>query len=433
MSSSYNIKNYRTSFQYQVLDKIHGQPTLDSILNLLRQLKINAHSVSTTLGGGQLGYLALILPDASYMAIPNARNFRRPTDPGEFIVTTPIATRAGATTTITAAAVTQQKATFDEKKRLYNECQAVEQALRQQIIDAVEPDYLEALRDQHTEMVQSPIPDIIKHLRDTYGFMSDEDLADRENELKTYSYDPVKTVDDVFNKIKRHQELAMLMNNPLTDKQQESIATTIFNRVRVFQSHLMKWNEKKDNERTLINLKKHMRESWNALNKVGALKIQDSTFNQANIVTELVENQQQFAQDLRDDLSSQLKNTVAEAMLMFQQYENPSSSLPDTTISTDGSINSATSTLTLESLMTTIQDLKKEITSLKSNNSSRSDSTTNKDINPRTGKPYKRYCWSHGCCAHHGRNCNAKKSGHKDEATFKTRMGGSNTNCLGTG
>jgi len=118
---------------------------------------------------------------------------------------------------------------------------------------------------------------------------------------------------------------------------------------------------------------------------------------------------------------------------MFQQYENPSSSLPDTTISTDGSINSATSTLTLESLMTTIQDLKKEITSLKSNNSSRSDSTTNKDINPRTGKPYKRYCWSHGCCAHHGRNCNAKKSGHKDEATFKTRMGGSNTNCLGTG
>jgi hypothetical protein len=218
MSSSYIIKNYRTAFQYPVLDKIHGQPTLDTILNLLRQLKINAQSVPTALGGGQLGYLALVLPTTSYEDIPNARNFRRPTDPGDFVITIPPATRAGGGT-ISAAVVTEQKAMHDEKVQLYNECQAVEQALRQQIIDAVEADYLEALREEYTEMVKSSFPDIIKHLRETYGFISDEDLAEREFNLKAYIYDPVKTVDAVFNKIKRHQELAMLMNNPLTDKQ----------------------------------------------------------------------------------------------------------------------------------------------------------------------------------------------------------------------
>lgn len=430
MTSTYNIKNYRSTFQYPVLDKIHGQPNLDTILSLLRQLKINAQSVPTTLGGGQLGYLALVLPNAAYTSIPNARPFHRPTDPGEFIVTVPTTTRAGASTAISAAVVTQQKAAYDEKVRLYNECQAIEQALRQQIIDAVEPDYLEALRDPYTEMVQASIPDIIKHLRETYGFISDEDLSNRLTELKAYVYDPEKTVDDVFNKIKRHQELAILMNNPLTNKQQESIAITIFNRVGVFQSHLIKWNEKPENEKTLENLKLHMRSSWKALSKVGALKIQDSTLNQANIVSELVENQQQLAQNLRDDISTQLKNTVTEAMLMFQQQDDQNDSLPNNVISTDTSINSTTSTITLETLMSTIQDLKKEITTLKSN---KSNNTTNRDINPRTGKPFKRYCWTHGCCTHHGRDCPDKKTGHKNEANFKNRLGGSNYKCLGTG
>ena len=51
------------------------------------------------------------------------------------------------------------------------------------------------------------------------------------------------------------------------------------------------------------------------------------------------------------------------------------------------------------------------------------------DVNPKTGLPWKRYCWSCGCCAHWGRNCPIKKKGHHDDATFKTRKGGSNENC----
>ena len=53
----------------------------------------------------------------------------------------------------------------------------------------------------------------------------------------------------------------------------------------------------------------------------------------------------------------------------------------------------------------------------------------NKNVNPRTGLPWKRYCWLCGCCTHWSKNCAQKKSGHKDEASFKTRMGGSNENC----
>ena len=61
MSSAYNLPDYKEKFfEIKVLDKIHGQPTIDNIVKLLRQVKRNAQRVPTTLGGGQLGYLALL-------------------------------------------------------------------------------------------------------------------------------------------------------------------------------------------------------------------------------------------------------------------------------------------------------------------------------------------------------------------------------------
>ena len=39
------------------------------------------------------------------------------------------------------------------------------------------------------------------------------------------------------------------------------------------------------------------------------------------------------------------------------------------------------------------------------------------------------YCWAHGAGNHKGSNCHNKKEGHKDNATFHYRMGGSNAYC----
>ena len=40
-----------------------------------------------------------------------------------------------------------------------------------------------------------------------------------------------------------------------------------------------------------------------------------------------------------------------------------------------------------------------------------------------------KYCWTHGGCAHESANCNAKAPGHKDNATFENKMGGSKAFC----
>ena len=91
MLTSYTIKNIYSYFEYKELKKVEGEPTLDTILLLHRQVKRNAQSVPTTLGGGQLGYLALVILKEKYNTIPNSTPFERPQDPGLFEVHLPTA------------------------------------------------------------------------------------------------------------------------------------------------------------------------------------------------------------------------------------------------------------------------------------------------------------------------------------------------------
>ena len=55
----------------------------------------------------------------------------------------------------------------------------------------------------------------------------------------------------------------------------------------------------------------------------------------------------------------------------------------------------------------------------------------NNKIDPRTGRAWRRYCWSCGCCDHWSCFCPNRKSSHKVDATFKNCMGGSTTGVLG--
>ena len=197
-------------------------------------------------------------------------------------------------------------------------------------------------------------------------------------------YDPVKSVDDVFNKIVKHQDLSILMSNPLTDRQLVGIAYKIFNRAHVFQSALLKWNKKRTAEKTF-----HMRQQWSELNKVGALKIQDSTLNQANLIQEINQQQEDLVTTLKTEITNQFRSTIADAMMMMQQGQQIDSVLPMAATASIDSANSVISAITLDTLMSTIKDLKAEVKSLHSNKSTQLQNTNNDEINPRTGKPWK--------------------------------------------
>ena len=132
--------------------------------------------------------MALVITEENYNAIPASEPFDRPSDPGTFALQVPstvalqsptaisrrttrstsrstntadlIASKQAQTTLISSAEVTTQKAAHDETVKRYYECQAVEQALCTQIIEAIEPEYLDVLRNINTDMINESIPEI---------------------------------------------------------------------------------------------------------------------------------------------------------------------------------------------------------------------------------------------------------------------------------
>ena len=72
-------------FEYKEIDQIHGKPTIDLIVDIVNKLKCNAQCVPTSLGGGNHGYLGLVLSVTEYALIPGTSTFIKPTDPSLFL------------------------------------------------------------------------------------------------------------------------------------------------------------------------------------------------------------------------------------------------------------------------------------------------------------------------------------------------------------
>ena len=123
MSSSKptNINYVDNYFQIPVLTRIHGEPTFETLKNLRNQVKANAGSVSTHLGGGALGYLGLLLSPAEYNRIAPGTPFIRPGNPGVLNVPPGTAQHAAL----------RMREDHAEALRVYHECLDVEATLKQ--------------------------------------------------------------------------------------------------------------------------------------------------------------------------------------------------------------------------------------------------------------------------------------------------------------
>ena len=65
-----NIDYANTYFRYRNPTKIIGEPTYKTLKKLKLELRANASSVDSNLGGGNHGYLGLVLTNAEYAAVP---------------------------------------------------------------------------------------------------------------------------------------------------------------------------------------------------------------------------------------------------------------------------------------------------------------------------------------------------------------------------
>jgi hypothetical protein len=140
-----------------------GEPTYETIAALKRCLQSNASSIKCTLGGGQHGYLALIISGEMYATLSNNVPFVVPETPP---VEPEIPNGA------TAAQITEAHCRHSEAQHRFEEYVNVEMALKNQIIANVDIDYLEGAEDTYVSFANKSPRQLLDYLFQDYGCIS---------------------------------------------------------------------------------------------------------------------------------------------------------------------------------------------------------------------------------------------------------------------
>ena len=397
--------NYReTFFPKPDLSKILGLPTYDSLHQMQLELKSNALSVHSNLGGGTHGHLGLLMTAAQYALVSDAP-YERPEHPG--ILHIPHAA--------TRVASDALKRTYDENLRVFHEVRGMEQALIQQIVTAVDEQYIIAVKNRDTGQFTGDIRHIFTYLLNTYGKISPNQLSTFEKEVTDMHYDPVTPVDNIFNKIEDLLEFGDLANCPYSQPQAIAKGYNIINRTGKFREAIKAWNRLPQVQKTWINFKGHFRTAHLELTETGELTIEQAGYGQANLVEDIVNR-------LSAEFSHQANMTDNEPPDMSIQNQTQP---PDTA-------NHATTDNILQQVLTQNQELMRMLSTNSTRTNTRVRRPSRPSTGPRQGQPrtpmpayFDKYCWTHGRGNHKGCNCNAKAPGHKDAATASDKMGGS--------
>lgn len=245
---------------------------------------------------------------------------------------------------------------------------------------------------------------------------------EKEEELKDFIYNSTQPIDVIFNNIDRFANVCELVEDPISDRRKVNISYTIISKNSVFADSLKTWNRKPANDRSYTAMKAFMRNKYNKFDKVGSLSVDNSSLNQANISQELKNHQEQMAEGMEQNLKINMIETLTGLCGQLEDNENAP---PQAAVNNLAQPNLSDNAMF--QLLTSLQN-KVEALSKSQNMTSNTRLSGEQDLpttNPNTGKTYRRYCWTHGCTSHWGRQCKNKKAGHKDDATFKNRMGGS--------
>ena len=78
----------------------------------------------------------------------------------------------------------------------------VEIMLRDQIVQAIEPEYIDGILDSSMNIINLSIPEIIDYLQENYGQITPEKLNLREDALKNTVFGPFRPPSLIFTKIK---------------------------------------------------------------------------------------------------------------------------------------------------------------------------------------------------------------------------------------
>jgi len=206
-----------------------GEPITATLITLQAEVRDNAQSVQSDLGGGANGHLGLVCTPTTYQSlVPNATVYTRPTNPGRLVL------RDG----LTQYQIAQARDQHQETTRVFREVLGVERTIIQQSVVAVEPKFLRALRTPGTNKLNRTIPQILQHLFDTYGDVTPSDLRELTSRVENLSFPSTEPVDTIFSEIEDLAAIADISGAPLSATQRVNMAYIHFQKALLYKSAL---------------------------------------------------------------------------------------------------------------------------------------------------------------------------------------------------
>lgn len=366
-------------------DKIEGVPTYATLAALKDVLQENAASVPCTLGGGNFGYVGMIVSAAAYAAIEPDAPFTIPADPGLHPAIGPNAS---------AAQISERVRTHNENRRIFLEYRNMERALRKLMVDAIDPIYL--LSQKHHTMGynnQSP-RQMLATLFDQYGTLSPPELEANDASMKT-KWDPSQPVETIIQQIEAARDKADIGGQPYTVPQILNTGYTLVYNSGLYFDELQEWDAKPEQDKTWTNFKTHIVQAQTKLHR-----------------------QRQATSAQRLGYSAHMQGNKENA--------DPNADKENETIQALANLASATASdrQALAALVQTNADLTSQLKTALDRISALEKNKDNKKPFVRT---HNSYCWTHGfrvSATHNSKTCTARKDGHREEATADNIMGG---------
>ena len=233
---------------------ITGELNYESLKTLKEQLKANANSIPATLGGGNHGYLGLILSPAAYTTI-TATHFVEPVYPGQH-PNVPAGTSAANTSTIVRR--------HTEDLRQWHEFKNVNTALKNQLLSTLDDIYVRALKDHHVGYMNQSICTIVQHLFNNYGNITPLELEDNDTKMCA-TWDPNSPFDCLIKQVEDGQDYADDGGQPYTAEQLLRIAYTLVFKTGLYFEDCKAWNARPTTACTWDNFKTHFQNAQRLL------------------------------------------------------------------------------------------------------------------------------------------------------------------------
>jgi hypothetical protein len=390
------VEDVMVSFPHPILPLVEGEPDYQTIHATRKFLQANSRATDTHLGGGTLGHLGLIIPDASYS------NIAPPTADAPTFWKTPNApVRAPATTDGAAAQISAAHHIWEEDVQTYWTCTSVQQALKKQIISFFEPIYLEILNDNMVGYANISARDMVDHLFETYGNITSVDLEINFEHMRQ-AWDPHHHVETLFKQIQDCADYLEAGGVPIGPSQQINVGYAKIFATGHFMSACHRWNEKHTIGKTWTHFKSHFATANRQHKQMQGESAATAGYHSANAA--VTQNEHQMAEATIGALANLATATAADRGVVAALTQA-----------------NARYVKQLEENSSELRELKVLL------NQERRDRRGPRSFNPSS----RNYCWTHGYKV--GKTstsltCNTPKPGHKTEATQADNMGGSQAN-----